>query len=95
MRAPGVEVRPLRQITDEAEFNEVFFSDVFVPDDRLVGPLNEGWRVANSTLTHERGINPRQLVIHVQLVEELLRLALESGAFDDDRLRPRLAQAAV
>ncbi|HEV7526287.1 MAG TPA: acyl-CoA dehydrogenase family protein, partial [Acidimicrobiia bacterium] len=40
MHAPGVEVRPLRQITDESEFNEVFFSDVFVPDDRLVGPLH-------------------------------------------------------
>ena len=95
MRAPGVEVRPLRQITDESEFNEVFFSDVFIPDEHRVGPVDEGWRVANSTLTHERGINPRQLVIHIQLVEELLRLALESGAFDDDRLRPRLVQAAV
>jgi len=47
------------------------------------------------TLSHERGINPRQLVIHIQLVEELLRLALESGAYDDDRLGPRLAQAYV
>jgi alkylation response protein AidB-like acyl-CoA dehydrogenase len=95
MRAPGVEVRPLRQITDEAEFNEVFFDGVVIPEAQLIGPLDEGWRVANSTLTHERGINPRQLVIHVQLLEELLRLALESDAFDDDRLRPRLAQAAV
>jgi alkylation response protein AidB-like acyl-CoA dehydrogenase len=95
MRAPGVEVRPLRQITDESEFNEVFFSDVFIPAEHRVGPVDDGWRVANSTLSHERGINPRQLVIHIQLVEELLRMALETGAFDDDRLRPRLAQAAV
>ena len=95
MRAPGVEVRPLRQITDETEFNEVFFDGVVIPEEQLIGPLDEGWRVANSTLTHERGINPRQLVIHVQLLEELLRLALESDAFDDERLRPRLAQAAV
>ncbi|HUF85687.1 MAG TPA: acyl-CoA dehydrogenase family protein [Acidimicrobiia bacterium] len=95
MRAPGVEVRPLRQITDEAEFNEVFFTEVFVPREQLIGPEHEGWRVANSTLSHERGINPRQLVIHVQLVEELLRLALESGGYDDERLRPRLAQAYV
>ena len=79
MHAPGVEVRPLRQITDESEFNEVFFTDVFVPADRLVGPLHEGWRVANSTLTHERGVNPRQLVIHSQLLDELWRLALETG----------------
>jgi alkylation response protein AidB-like acyl-CoA dehydrogenase len=95
MHAPGVEVRPLRQITDEAEFNEVFFTDVFVPDDRLVGPVDEGWRVANSTLTHERGVNPRQLVIHSQLVDELWRLGLERGAFDDPRLAPRLVQAFV
>jgi alkylation response protein AidB-like acyl-CoA dehydrogenase len=95
MRAPGVEVRPLRQITDETEFNEVFFDGVGIPDAHRIGPVDEGWRVANSTLSHERGINPRQLVIHVQLVEELLRLALESGGFDDDRIRPRLAQAAA
>jgi alkylation response protein AidB-like acyl-CoA dehydrogenase len=93
MHAPGVEVRPLRQITDESEFNEVFFDEVFVPTDRLVGPLHGGWQVANSTLTHERGVNPRQLVIHAQLVDELWRLALERGAFDDPRLAPRLAQA--
>ncbi len=95
MHAPGVEVRPLRQITDESEFNEVFFTDVFVPSDRLVGPLDEGWRVANSTLTHERGVNPRQLVIHSQLVDELWRLADRRGGFDDPRLAPRLAQAFV
>jgi alkylation response protein AidB-like acyl-CoA dehydrogenase len=93
MHAPGVEVRPLRQITDESEFNEVFFNEAFVPADRLVGPLHGGWQVANSTLTHERGVNPRQLVIHAQLVDELWRLALERGAFDDPRLAPRLAQA--
>ena len=95
MHAPGVEVRPLRQITDETEFNEVFFTDVFVPDDHLVGPRDEGWRVANSTLTHERGVNPRQLVVHAQLVDELWRLAQERGAFDDPRLAPRLAEAFV
>src|SRR3954451_25440516 len=90
MRAPGVEVRPLRQITDETEFNEVFFADVFVPEDRLVGPEHGGWQVANSTLTHERGVNPRQLVAHAQLLDELWRLAIERGAFDDPRIAPRL-----
>src|SRR5262249_11228316 len=88
MRAPGVEVRPLRQITDETEFNEVFFTDVFVPDDHVIGPLNEGWQVANSTLSHERGINPRQLVIHLELVEELPRPRPESGARGADPPRP-------
>ena len=93
MRAPGVEVRPLRQITDESEFNEVFFDDVFIPDDRIIGPEHEGWRIANSTLTHERGVNPRQLVIHTQLLDELLALAHSNGTWDDPRIGPRLAQA--
>jgi len=95
MHAPGVSVRPLVQLTGEAEFNEVFLTDVFVPSSQLIGPLNEGWRVANSTLSHERGTNPRQLVIHIQLLEELLRLAASSGAFDDRRLRQQLAEAYV
>ena len=80
MHQPGVEVRPLRQITDETDFNEVFFTDAFVPDDHVVGEVNNGWRVSSSTLTHERGTNPRQLVIHAQLLEELLRLADRPGA---------------
>ena len=95
MRDPGVEVRPLRQITDESEFNEVFFDGAFVPRDRLIGPENEGWRVASSTLTHERGVNPRQLVIHSQLLDELWRLAHERGALDDPRIAADLAQAFV
>ncbi len=95
MRASGVEVHPLLQVTGEAEFNEVTFDDVVVPDDHRVGTEGEGWRVAGSTLSHERGVNPRQLVIHMQHLEELLRLAATSGAFDDTRLRRRLAQAYV
>ena len=95
MSAPGVEVRPLVQTTGEAEFNEVFFDDVHVPDDRLVGAEHEGWRVSSSTLTHERGTNPRQLVIHVQHLEQLLRLALDEGVYDDHRTQQRLAQAYV
>jgi len=95
MHAPGVEVRPLRQLTDETEFNEVFLTDVFVPEENLVGPREEGWRIANSTLTHERGVNPRQLVIHTQLLDELWREAAESGALADERLAGRLAQAFV
>jgi len=95
MHADGVEVRPLVQLTGEAEFNEVVLHDVFVADDHLVGPVGAGWRVAGSTLSHERGVNPRQLVIHMQHLEELLRAAAAASAFDDQRLRRRLAQAYV
>lgn len=95
MHDPGVEVRPLVQLTGEAEFNEVFLTDVFVPSDQLIGPEHDGWSVANSTLSHERGTNPRQLVIHTQLLEELLRMAVANGSIDDARLQQRLAQAFV
>jgi alkylation response protein AidB-like acyl-CoA dehydrogenase len=54
MHAPGVEVRPLRQITGEAEFNEIFFSDVEVPVENRLGEEGEGWQVAMTTLLHER-----------------------------------------
>lgn len=54
MHADGVEVRPLREATGGAMFNEVFFDDVFVPDDDVVGPVNGGWAVARSTLGNER-----------------------------------------
>jgi alkylation response protein AidB-like acyl-CoA dehydrogenase len=54
MRSAGIEVRPLREITGAAMFNEVFFTDVFVPDDCVVGPVNGGWRLARTTLENER-----------------------------------------
>ncbi|MGA2521215.1 MAG: acyl-CoA dehydrogenase family protein [Acidimicrobiales bacterium] len=95
MHAEGVEVHPLVQLTGEAEFNQVELHAVHVPDDQLVGVPGEGWKVAGSTLSHERGVNPRQLVIHLQHLEELLSTAAAVGAFDDTRLRRRLAQAYV
>src|SRR5919106_2222494 len=55
MTLPGVEVRPLVTITGEREFSEIFFTDVRVPRDALLGPLHDGWRVAMTTLAHERG----------------------------------------
>jgi alkylation response protein AidB-like acyl-CoA dehydrogenase len=54
MASPGIEVRPLRQMTGGAEFNEVFFTDVYIPDSRRLGPVNGGWEVAITTLMNER-----------------------------------------
>jgi alkylation response protein AidB-like acyl-CoA dehydrogenase len=56
MKTPGIEVRPLKTMTGAAEFNEVFFTDVRVPKTQVVGARGEGWRVANTTLKHERGM---------------------------------------
>jgi alkylation response protein AidB-like acyl-CoA dehydrogenase len=65
MHAPGVEVRPLRQITGEAEFNEVYFTDVRIPDEERLGDVGDGWRVGLTTLMNERvsiggAIQPRE-----------------------------------
>ena len=54
MRSPGIVIRPLREITGDELFNEVFFDDVFVPDEMVVGEINDGWRLARSTLASER-----------------------------------------
>ncbi|MHB8682333.1 MAG: acyl-CoA dehydrogenase [Acidimicrobiales bacterium] len=54
MKSAGIEVRPLREITGEAMFNEVFFTDVYVPDQYVVGAVNDGWRLARTTLANER-----------------------------------------
>ena len=54
MSSPGIDIRPLREITGDDLFNEVFFDDVFVPDDMVVGEVNDGWRLARTTLANER-----------------------------------------
>jgi alkylation response protein AidB-like acyl-CoA dehydrogenase len=73
MRTPGVDPRPLRQITGESEFNEVFFTDVVVPRANLVGELGMGWTYANTTLAHERG--PAFLAHQIRFRNHLLDLA--------------------
>ena len=78
MTLPGVEVRPLITITGEVEFNEIFFTDVRVPVDQTLGPVNEGWRVAMTTLAYERGTVAK---LHLGLrakVGRLLALARET-----------------
>ena len=72
MKTPGITVRPLRQITGEAEFNEVFFDNVRVPVENLVGKLNEGWSVALTTLAYERDL--LTFIRHISLQNALHRL---------------------
>ncbi|HEV3352677.1 MAG TPA: acyl-CoA dehydrogenase family protein [Acidimicrobiales bacterium] len=97
MQASGIEVRPLTQITGEAEFNEVFLDEVFVPADHLVGDLNQGWAVANTTLAHERGTNfPfKEQVVHEVYLAELWGEAARAGKLDDPHVVDQLAQAYV
>ncbi len=97
MEADGIEIRPLVQITGEAEFNEVFLDEVFVPRENLVGELDQGWSVANTTLAHERGTNfPfKEQVVHETYLDELFALAAERGALDELEVADSLAQAFV
>jgi alkylation response protein AidB-like acyl-CoA dehydrogenase len=92
MKVPGVEVRPLRQITGEAEFNEIFFTDVEVPAENLLGEIGGGWQVAMTTLLHERGTLGFALTGALEMqVTKLIALAKERGV-DDPLLRDRVAQ---
>jgi alkylation response protein AidB-like acyl-CoA dehydrogenase len=97
MEAPGVEVRPLVTMTGEAEFNEVFFDEVFVPDRHLVGGLHNGWAVANTTLAHERGtaFPFKEQVVHEVYLADLLALADACGAFDRVEVADALVDAFV
>ena len=81
MKAPGVEVRPLRQITGEAEFNEIFFDGVEVPVENVIGDVGGGWQVAMTTLLHERGTLGFALTAALEVtVGKLIELARDRGA---------------
>jgi len=97
MDAKGVDVRPLRQITGEYEFNEVFLDDVAVPVENLIGPEHEGWRVANTTLANERGASFiwREQVLYERAMGELVSAVEAVGAAGDPRVRQRLAQSWI
>ena len=93
MDTPGIDIRPLRHISGAANFAEVFFSDVVVPRENLVGSLNDGWRITQGSLAHERaglwveGVSRLETTIH-----GLVDLATRRGLIDDPIVRRRLAE---
>jgi alkylation response protein AidB-like acyl-CoA dehydrogenase len=97
MDADGVDVRPLRQITGDAEFSEVFLDDVAVPVDHLIGPEHEGWRVANTTLANERAASFiwREQVLHEVAIADLARECAQRGYACDPTVRQRLARSWI
>jgi alkylation response protein AidB-like acyl-CoA dehydrogenase len=98
MHSPGVDVRPLRQITGDPEFNEIFFSDVRVPKENVLGEVNQGWQVAMTTLLHERGTLGFALTARLEVqVRKLIALAKEKRSdgtvpADDPIIRDRIAR---
>jgi alkylation response protein AidB-like acyl-CoA dehydrogenase len=102
MRSPGITIRPLRQISGESEFNETFFDNVAVPVENLVGELNEGWKIAMTTLAYERGPEDalgRQIRFRQEL-DRLLEVAcnLKRGqmtAIEEPAIRQRLGKSIV
>jgi alkylation response protein AidB-like acyl-CoA dehydrogenase len=93
MHAPGIEVRPIRKISGQVEFAQVFYDDVRVPLANVVGGLGQGWKVAMSTLSFERGTGfIADQVKQSQEIEELLDRARATGAIKDDRIAEQLAQ---
>jgi alkylation response protein AidB-like acyl-CoA dehydrogenase len=94
MHAPGVEVRPLRQMTGGASFNEVFLEDVRVPADHLLGDVDQGWTVALTTLMNERaaiGGGGGGLASGSSLLQRLLTVARQLDRTDDPMVRQQLA----
>jgi alkylation response protein AidB-like acyl-CoA dehydrogenase len=101
LKAPGVEVRPIRQISNDSEFNEVFLSDVSVPADMLVGEENGGWKIAIATLMFERVMGDlKASQAYVAEFERMLRMAkgMKRGGkqiLEDPVFRQQVAQCYI
>ena len=93
MASPGITVKPLRQMNGNSHFNEVFFEDVFVPDDGMLGELGQGWAVANASLSSERDLDPDEAGLFIRPVQRLLEAAAHVGLSDNPVIRQRLADA--
>ncbi len=95
MRSPGIVIRPLREITGDELFNEVFFDGVFVPDEMVVGAVNDGWRLARTTLASERVAMAHGTALGNPMEQMLAALAGELDAATADRLGELLLAAQV
>ena len=94
LKSPGITIRPIWTIAGDDEFSEVFFEDVVVPAENLVGKLNDGWRIANALLGHERlgTSNPQFALIALERIKTMARA---SGVMADPAFRDRLAAASI
>jgi len=96
MESPGIEVRPLVQITGDAEFNEIFFKDVTVPKSQILGEAGNGWAVAMTTLLHERGTLGMALATRAQITAaELADHARKLGRGSDPLVRQKIAKYTI
>jgi alkylation response protein AidB-like acyl-CoA dehydrogenase len=96
MKSPGITIRPLREITGDNLFNEVFFDDVFVPDEMVVGQVNDGWRLARTTLANERVAMAHGTALGNPMEEMLTAVAKGNlDAADQDRLGELIVTAQV
>jgi alkylation response protein AidB-like acyl-CoA dehydrogenase len=96
MDQPGIEVRPIQQLTGTSEFNEVFFDDAVCGEHDIVGAPGQGWQVAMGLLGFERGVSTLgQQMLFQNEFDEVLRIARENGAAADPALRQRIADAHV
>ncbi len=93
---PGIEIRPIKQINGDAEFNETFFTDAKCPADSLIGAVGEGWKIAMGLLAFERGVSTlgQQMGFRNEL-NEIIAAAKANGAANDPLIRQRLAKAEI
>ncbi len=96
MNQSGIEVRPIRQINGDAEFNETFFTDARCPADSYIGAVGEGWKIAMGLLAFERGVSTlgQQMGFRNEL-DEIIAAAKANGTARDPLIRQRLAQAEI
>jgi alkylation response protein AidB-like acyl-CoA dehydrogenase len=94
LHSPGITIRPIRTIAGDDEFSEVFFDNVVVPAENLVGKINDGWRLANALLGHERlgTSNPQYALMALERIKTMARA---SGVMADPAFRDRLAAASI